>query len=211
MRIYDIQFDIDQYLREQPRTNSVTDGQPAGKKPALASATAPRQGTKAGEHGGRRAPDAIEPVPVSHTTPPSAICASCRIFEIQPGSTMCPRCTRQAAIRADAAMRKQAHYDSVDREVANMPVRLSRLDLSYTDPTHLSRIHRLDGDTKGDTIEVVGDPDNASYEWVIRRGDEIKHSDAGYGMPEVALRDALIEYYGPRDFEPATRTAKVRP
>ena len=41
--------------------HSVTDAQPAGKKGALASATAPRQGTKAGEDGERRLPDPIAP------------------------------------------------------------------------------------------------------------------------------------------------------
>lgn len=42
--------------------HSVTDAQPAGKKGALASSTEPRQGTQAGEHGGRRPPDAIKHV-----------------------------------------------------------------------------------------------------------------------------------------------------
>ena len=85
-----------------------------------------------------------------------------------------------------------------------------RLDLTYTDPTRLSRIHHLDGDSPGDAIEVVGDPDNASYEWLVRRGDEIKHSDCGYGHSTIALRDALVEYYGLPTSETAhTRTAKV--
>lgn len=78
------------------------------------------------------------------------------------------------------------------------------------DGARLSRIHHLDGDSPGDSIEVVGDPDNASYEWIVRRGEELKHSDAGYGQSSVALRDALVEYYGPPTIGPAfTRTAEA--
>lgn len=89
------------------------------------------------------------------------------------------------------------------------PIKL-RLDLTYTDPSHLSRIHHLDGDTPGDSIEVVGDPDNASYEWVVRRADEIKHSDVGYGHSSIALRDALVEYYGvPTSETRCTRTRRA--
>jgi len=81
-----------------------------------------------------------------------------------------------------------------------------RLDLTYTDPSRLSRIHHLDGDSPHDSLEVVGDPDMASYEWVVRRGDEIKHSDVGYGHSSIALRDALVEYYG----LPTSETARTR-
>lgn len=86
-----------------------------------------------------------------------------------------------------------------------------RLVLTYTNSAGLSWIHHLDGDTPGDSIEVVGDPDNASYEWVVRRGDEIKHSDCGYGHSSIALRDALIDYYGlPTSETSHTRTARAR-
>lgn len=48
-----------------------------------------------------------------------------------------------------------------------------------------------------DAVEVVGDPDNAAYEWVImRNGSPAEHSDCAYGSPEVALRDGLIAYLG---------------
>lgn len=48
-----------------------------------------------------------------------------------------------------------------------------------------------------DVLEVVGDPDNACYEWVIAAGDRIKrYSDCGYGCSALALRDGLIAYYG---------------
>lgn len=86
---------------------------------------------------------------------------------------------------------------------------MSRLNLSYTDSTCLTRMHHITGDARGDSIEVVGNPDNASYEWVVRRGDEIKHSDMGYGHSSVALRDGLIEYYGARERDPITRTTKA--
>jgi hypothetical protein len=55
--------------------------------------------------------------------------------------------------------------------------------------------HRIEVDA--DTfVEVVGDGPNASYEWQIRKGQRIEaHSDLGYGIPEVALRDGLIAYF----------------
>lgn len=44
---------------------------------------------------------------------------------------------------------------------------------------------------------VVGDGDNACYEWVIELPNEpLKFSNAGYGVKEVALRDGLIEFFG---------------
>lgn len=46
-------------------------------------------------------------------------------------------------------------------------------------------------------VLVVGDPDNAAYEWVhIEAEGVVAHSDAGYGMPAVALRDGLIAALG---------------
>ena len=91
------------------------------------------------------------------------------------------------------------------------PITIPGAVMRYTDHRHLTLIHRIDGDSGEDSIEVVGDPDNASYEWVVRCGDEIKHSDCGYGMASIALRDALIEYHGDRTNETASaRTIKVR-
>ena len=52
----------------------------------------------------------------------------------------------------------------------------------------------LEGD---DCAYVIGDADNASYEFVIIRGGNVaEHSDGAYGNPNIALRDALITYYG---------------
>lgn len=50
----------------------------------------------------------------------------------------------------------------------------------------------------GDSIEVFGDPENASYEWrlVDEAGLVEQHSDCGYGLPAIALRDGLIAFYG---------------
>jgi hypothetical protein len=63
----------------------------------------------------------------------------------------------------------------------------------YTQPKHTYYRIEVDADT---FVEVVGDGPNASYEWQIRRGQQIEaHSDAGYGSAEVALRDGLIEYF----------------
>lgn len=48
-----------------------------------------------------------------------------------------------------------------------------------------------------DTVEVIGDRSNASYEWwILRKGLVIHHSDCGYGTPESALRDGLIAFLG---------------
>jgi hypothetical protein len=48
------------------------------------------------------------------------------------------------------------------------------------------------------TLEVFGDPNNASYEWRLRRenGQVEQHSNAGYGSVSIALRDGLCAYHG---------------
>lgn len=50
----------------------------------------------------------------------------------------------------------------------------------------------------GVTAEVFGDPDNASYEWRLVHDNGLveQHSDCGYGIPAIAMRDALVAYYG---------------
>ena len=64
----------------------------------------------------------------------------------------------------------------------------------YTD--NKKDLYSIEVDT-GQYVEVVGDPDNASYEWIIRSQECVtEYSDDGYGMPEVALRDGLIAYLG---------------
>lgn len=46
-------------------------------------------------------------------------------------------------------------------------------------------------------IEIFGDPDNGSYEWrVVEDGVVKAGSDDGYGIPNVALKDALFWVYG---------------
>jgi hypothetical protein len=46
-------------------------------------------------------------------------------------------------------------------------------------------------------LHVVGDTDNACYEWVlVRNGEVAEHSDCGYGDSTIALRDGLIAYHG---------------
>lgn len=44
-------------------------------------------------------------------------------------------------------------------------------------------------------IEVYGEPEMGWYEWrfIVDGRVEIDSRDAGYGIPEIALRDALIE------------------
>ncbi len=75
--------------------------------------------------------------------------------------------------------------------------------LKYAGNENVRLLYRMPGysDTNGqsDWIEVIGDPDNGAYEWVIRRGGKItEHSDAGYGSTLVAMRDGLAAYeHGP--------------
>lgn len=76
-----------------------------------------------------------------------------------------------------------------------------RVFLKHTDDERLFVLHKLQVGLEHD-LYLVGDPDIGSYEWVLHRGDELEYSDAGYGSPEVALRDALIAYLGAPD--PAT-------
>lgn len=73
---------------------------------------------------------------------------------------------------------------------------MRRLSLRDTDAAHLSVVHSITLDGFDHTLEVVGNPEWASYEWVIRRGGEVEHSDCGYGIAAVALRDGLVAYYG---------------
>ena len=56
-------------------------------------------------------------IPVSRETDESAVCPTCRLFEIESGSEWCPRCTRIAANRAVAAQRQREHDDAVRREI----------------------------------------------------------------------------------------------
>jgi hypothetical protein len=49
-----------------------------------------------------------------------------------------------------------------------------------------------------DFVEVYGDPEMAWYEWRVVSGGAVPRvlrdsKDAGYGVAECALRDALIE------------------
>ena len=64
----------------------------------------------------------------------------------------------------------------------------------YTD--NALEVRRLDLEG-GDVLVIVGEPDMASYEWVIIKGGEVaKHSDDGYGWELSALRDGIAWYTG---------------
>ena len=57
-------------------------------------------------------------------------------------------------------------------------------------------VRRLDLEG-GDVLVIVGEPDMASYEWVLIKGGEVaKHSDDGYGWELSALRDGIAWYTG---------------
>lgn len=49
-----------------------------------------------------------------------------------------------------------------------------------------------------DAVVVVGDPDQAAYEWVIERigAGVLEHSNDAFGSPEAALRAGLNRYLG---------------
>lgn len=52
----------------------------------------------------------------------------------------------------------------------------------------------------GDVLTVRGDPDNASYEWVlVKEGDVVANSNVGYGWAAVAMREGLSFYTGASD------------
>lgn len=72
----------------------------------------------------------------------------------------------------------------------------NKLVLHYTDDVRTLLTVECDG---GLSVEVFGDGDNGSYEWrlVADNGLVEQHSDCGYGIPALALRDGLIAYYGP--------------
>lgn len=56
-------------------------------------------------------------------------------------------------------------------------------------------LYRIPTPYSGDTIEVYGEPDMGWYEWRVidAAGKTLRDTqNAGYGSPEIALRDALI-------------------
>lgn len=80
--------------------------------------------------------------------------------------------------------------------------------LRYADATAI--LHATEVDTGPDgLLVVVGDPECGAYEWALLLGEGPaqrveQHSNVGYGMPAVALRDGLIVAYGlpPAPIEP---------
>jgi hypothetical protein len=69
--------------------------------------------------------------------------------------------------------------------------------LAYTGPREYVRLLYRKCVGMDDWVEVIGDPDNGCYEWVIRNaaGKIVEHSDSGYGSTETALRDGIAAYY----------------
>lgn len=72
------------------------------------------------------------------------------------------------------------------------PFRIPRFKYTAT-PVLLTTVHvdlHID-------LHIVGDPHDGGYEWVIvNRGNVEQHSDCGYGMQSIALRDGLIAFHG---------------
>lgn len=75
------------------------------------------------------------------------------------------------------------------------------LNLRFTPDVATLETVKLDL-SSGVTAEVFGDPENATYEWRLVHDDGMveQHSDCGYGIPSIALRDALVVFYGPPPF-----------
>ena len=64
----------------------------------------------------------------------------------------------------------------------------------YSDPVEIFWELEI-GD--GIRLLVIGDGSMGAYEWAIERAEYIEeHSDAAYGIVDIALRDGLIEVYG---------------
>lgn len=71
--------------------------------------------------------------------------------------------------------------------------RAQRVVLHYTQ--NVRTLHTIDVDMDV-TVEVFGDPENGAYEWLIRRLGVVEmHSDAGYGICAIALRDGLNAFF----------------
>ena len=73
--------------------------------------------------------------------------------------------------------------------------------MSDSDQDWIQIYHRIETGLKLGTpdpiIEVYGDGSMGWYEWrLVRDGREPVETEAGYGSPEVALRDALCFVYG---------------
>ena len=77
--------------------------------------------------------------------------------------------------------------------------------MSDSDQGQTQVYHRIEtGMTLGTPapiIEVYGDGSMGWYEWRLMKRGQIEHDtrQAGYGNPDVALRDALCYVYGPPD------------
>lgn len=69
------------------------------------------------------------------------------------------------------------------------------LKLRYTDATRLTVLYLIEM-SDGYSVEVVGNPEDGSYEWVLFREGKLEHSDCGYGDSDIALRDGLIAMHG---------------
>jgi hypothetical protein len=67
---------------------------------------------------------------------------------------------------------------------------LQRKQFSYsTPPTNVFYFVPLPSPSS--SCGVVGDGDNACYEWFHWHNGILETSDCGYGMPEIALRDVI--------------------
>lgn len=77
----------------------------------------------------------------------------------------------------------------------------NKLNLKFTTDVRTLEACKLDLSSDV-TAEVFGDPENASYEWRLVHANGLveQHSDCGYGIPAMAMRDALVIFFGPPQF-----------
>jgi hypothetical protein len=82
-------------------------------------------------------------------------------------------------------------------QVEDRPLVQDCPELNYTGPREYVRLLYRKCVGMADWVEVIGDPDNGCYEWVIRNeaGKIVEYSNSGYGSTETALRDGIAAYY----------------
>ena len=98
----------------------------------------------------------------------------------------------RAFLRPDEAIFPMKTTEKISHVQPRFPLTMGYPRFKYSSNDHLKVLHKI---TFGfdDVVEVVGDPDNGSYEWLIRTSAGITHySDCGYGCSANALLDGLI-------------------
>lgn len=84
--------------------------------------------------------------------------------------------------------------DQADRALMDKKQAIRLPHFKYTGDSKVLMTVDVDMDAE---VLIVGQPENGAYEWVIvSHGTVERHSDCGYGMCSIALRDGLVAYHG---------------